>query len=73
VCVCVCVCVRDNMWQSVLSFYYVGTRDRTLVIELGGKCLYILSHLAGLCPSLLNVVSLVTLPLLLPSSQTVFT
>jgi hypothetical protein len=29
--------LEANMWVSLLSFYYVGSRDRTQVLRLGGK------------------------------------
>lgn len=36
---------KDSLWESVLSFHYVGLGDPTLVAKLGGKYLYPLSHL----------------------------
>lgn len=48
----VCTCMA-SMWKSriiwlALSFSYVGLRNRTLVVKLGGTCLYRWGHLAGL-------------------------
>lgn len=49
--VCMSVCVTAYMWSSednlhgsVLS-YYVNLGDQIQVAGLGGKCLYLLSHL----------------------------
>lgn len=38
---------EDDLWESVLSFHYVGPGDRTLVIRLGTTHPYPLSHLPG--------------------------
>jgi hypothetical protein len=35
--------VREQLIQSVLSFYHVSPEDRTWVIRLGSKPLYLLS------------------------------
>lgn len=36
-----------NLWELALSFHHVSSKDWTLVIRFGGKCLYIPSHLTG--------------------------
>lgn len=37
---------EDNFAKLVLSFYlYVGSGDRTQVVKLASKCIYLLSHL----------------------------
>lgn len=36
-----------NLWESVLSFHCMGSRDWTRVLVLGGKRPYPLGHLAG--------------------------
>lgn len=36
---------ENNLRVSILSFYYVGSRDSAQFTLLGGKCLYPLSHL----------------------------
>lgn len=33
-------------WELVLFFHYVGTGDHIQAIRIGGKCLYLLNHLA---------------------------
>jgi hypothetical protein len=38
---------EDNFWESVFLFNYVGTRNETQVIGLGGKHFYPLTCLAG--------------------------
>jgi hypothetical protein len=38
---------EDNLWESVLSFHYLGPGDRTHVLSLGGKHLYLLSFLVN--------------------------
>lgn len=30
-------CVSQNMWESVLSFYYVGPEEQTQAVGLGTK------------------------------------
>lgn len=37
--------VYHILWEMVLSFHQVGSRDRTRIIKLGGKHLHPLSHL----------------------------
>lgn len=37
---------EDNFTEWILSFNYVGLKDWTQVIFLGGKCLCLLSHLS---------------------------
>lgn len=51
-CVCVCVCgmclgVTWNLQESVLSSCHVGRRDQILVVRLGGRLLYELTHLVS--------------------------
>lgn len=36
-----------NLWELILSLYYVGTRDGTQVVRLSSKPLYLVSHLIG--------------------------
>lgn len=43
-CVCTCTGQRTTS-RSILSFYCIGPRDQTRVLSLGGRCLYLLSHL----------------------------
>jgi hypothetical protein len=38
--------LEDKLWELVLSFYHVGSRDQTQVIRLGVRCIFLLSHLA---------------------------
>jgi len=49
---CVCAAdgleVRDNRWESVLSFHYVGFWDAAQVIRFGDKYFYLLSPLRDL-------------------------
>lgn len=35
-----CVEVKDNLWNTILSFHYVGPKDQTQVFSLGGKYFY---------------------------------
>lgn len=50
----VCICVGLYKWRSENNFgvlvlsYHMGSECGTLVIRLGGKCLYLLSSLPGL-------------------------
>lgn len=37
---------EKNLWVLDL-FYHLGSKDQTQVISLGGKCVYLLSHLTG--------------------------
>lgn len=43
------MCVVRRKLAEICSslFYHVGSRDQTLVLKLGGKCLYLPTHLAG--------------------------
>lgn len=43
--------------ELVLSFCYVGLRDRTQAIGLGNKCLYPLNRLTGFMGTVLNNVN----------------
>lgn len=60
--VCVCVCpfpsahveVRGHLQESLLSFQYVGHRDRTQVSRLGGKPLYPLRQLTIFFPEFMK-------------------
>lgn len=45
-----CIEVREHFQESILSFHHVSDGDRTQVINLSSKHLYLLSHLA--CPVL---------------------
>lgn len=36
-----------NLWELALSFHHASSKDWTLVIRFGGKCLFIPSHLTG--------------------------
>lgn len=38
---------QSAIYGSWLSFHHVSSKDWTLVIRFGGKCLYIPSHLTG--------------------------
>ena len=38
--------LEDNLWESVLSCY-VHSDDPTQIVGLGGKYLYLVSHLAN--------------------------
>lgn len=37
-----------SLWELTVSFYYVGSWDRTQVIRPEGKCLQSVNHLIGL-------------------------
>lgn len=37
----------NNLWELTLSFCHMGSWDQTQVVSLGGKLLYMLSHLTG--------------------------
>jgi hypothetical protein len=37
--------LEDNLKNSVVSFYHIGSRDRTQVFKIGNKGPYLLSHL----------------------------
>ena len=39
--------LEDNRQKSVLFLHHVGPRNQTMVISLGSKHLYPLSHLSG--------------------------
>lgn len=39
---------EEKLWVSLFSFYLVGPGDQTQVFRLGGKCLFLLSHLHDL-------------------------
>lgn len=39
--------VREQLWGSFLAFYSVGQLDRTQIGGLGGKNLYLLSHVTS--------------------------
>lgn len=43
------MCVVRRKLAEICSslFYHVGSRDQTLVLKLGSKCLYLPTHLAG--------------------------
>lgn len=42
------MCHRDvNLQEMFLFFHHVGSRDPAQVVTLGGKCLCLLSLLAG--------------------------
>lgn len=45
---------EDNVQESVLTFHCVGSRVRTQVMSLSGKCLYSLNHLVSLLVISLN-------------------
>lgn len=47
VCMDMCVKVRGQLWELIISFYYVGSGDQNQVLRLGGRHLYLLNHLAG--------------------------
>lgn len=36
---------EDNLWEEAVCFGFVGFRDGSQVIRLGGKCLYLWLHL----------------------------
>lgn len=38
---------EENLWESVLSFLHVGSKNRSRVVRLGSKRLYPLSHLSS--------------------------
>jgi hypothetical protein len=40
-----------NFPELVLLFHYMGSKDWTLVIKLGSRCFYLLSHLSSLSDS----------------------
>lgn len=42
-----CVSKSENLQELILSFHVVNPRDRTQVIGLRSKYLYLLTHLAG--------------------------
>lgn len=42
---CIGVCPEGSLQESVIILYCVGPGDRTQVIRLGGKPLYLLCHL----------------------------
>jgi hypothetical protein len=47
---------EDSFVELVLFFYHVGSVNQTQAVRPGGKCSYLLSHLAGfLCPFFLPV------------------
>lgn len=37
---------KDNLWESVVSFQYVGLEAQAQFGKLGGKHLYLLSHIS---------------------------
>lgn len=47
VCLCTIMCMEVNLWEMVLTFYHVGSREHTQVIGLGGRRPGRLSHLAS--------------------------
>lgn len=52
---CTCVFVyrsEDNLWKLVASCHHVVSRYRTQVLRLGGRHLYLLSHLNPTIPPL---------------------
>lgn len=50
--VCVCVTIAPvwrpeaTLWESILSYHQVGSRNEAQVIRLGSKCLHLWSHLS---------------------------
>lgn len=47
VCVCTYSIVDRTIWVLVLPSHHVGPETRTQVVRLGGRYLYLLSHLTG--------------------------
>lgn len=37
---------KDNLWESILSFHHLDTKDQTQVVRLASELLYLLSHLS---------------------------
>lgn len=48
-----CVEVRGELEGAPLSCHYVGPGDEIQTVSLGRRCLNPLTHLTGLCPTLL--------------------
>lgn len=44
ICNCALVVVRGQL-TGICSFYYMGSWGQTQIVRIGGKCLYLLSHL----------------------------
>lgn len=57
---------EENLWESVLSFLHVGSKNRSRVFRLGSKRLYPLSHLS----SPLFILNLLRANLFLPVCHT---
>lgn len=57
---------EENLWESVLSFLHVGSKNRSRVVRLGSKRLYPLSHLS----SPLFILNLLRANLFLPVCHT---
>lgn len=51
-----CICARAYMEATVLLFYYVGSKDQSQVIRMGGQCFNPQNHLTG--PSVMPLNSL---------------
>jgi hypothetical protein len=47
--------IEGNLWELIVSFL-VGLKEQIQNIKLGGRCLYPLSHLAGLIATVLKIV-----------------
>lgn len=45
--ICSSFCVEDNSWEPVLSFQHVASWDRTPIIRVGSKVLFLMSYLSG--------------------------
>lgn len=73
VCACVCGCRRscatvhveseNNLWESVLSCFLVGSMAKTRVIKHACKCHYLLRHLSHLSLKYFLVILLITVAL----------
>lgn len=42
---------KDNVWEKALSFHHMGPGNQTQIARIGGKALYLMSHLATTIPS----------------------
>lgn len=56
--------VQRAPFESQFSFYRVDPRDQTQAIELGGKHLYLLSHLVAQLPGLLRTIGSISIVIL---------
>lgn len=56
--------LEDNLWESVLDFYHVGSEDQTQASSPGSRHLCPLSHLISPPPLFLSVVLVIELRIL---------